>query len=149
MKFSKGLWHRVKIQERNGPSQGIIQKCAPHESNPRAPKFDDRIFQETLKQERSLGLGEKCLQAHKKEDKTTSYSRAEAWVMLALSSKKARRARIRGRLRSIDAHAEQKGCKLKRNPSKIQEPPQRWQRPMEKCKQERRHRSLFTILISP
>ena len=40
------------------------------------------------------------------------------------SSKKARRARTRDRLRSIDAHADQKGQKLRRpgNTSKIQEP---------------------------
>ena len=51
--------------------------------------------------------------------KTTFYLRTEAWVMPALVEK-ARRARIRGRFRSVDAHAEQKGCKLRRsgNPSK-------------------------------
>ena len=53
---------------------------------------------------------------------------------------KARGTLILGRFRSIDAHDEHKGFKLKRtgNPSKIQETPPRWQQPMEKCKQMRK-----------
>ena len=51
VKFSTGTWHQIKIRERNGPSRGIIQKCAPHESSPCAPKFEERSHEETLIQE--------------------------------------------------------------------------------------------------
>ena len=42
VKFSQGTWHQIKIRERKGPSRGIIQKCAPHERSPCAPKFEDQ-----------------------------------------------------------------------------------------------------------
>ena len=42
VKFSKGIWHQIKIRERKGPSRGIVQKCAPHERSPCAPKFEER-----------------------------------------------------------------------------------------------------------
>ena len=29
--FSKGTWHHIKIRERKGPSQGVMQKCEPQE----------------------------------------------------------------------------------------------------------------------
>ena len=32
--FSKGTWHHVKIRERKGPSQGVMQKCEPQERFP-------------------------------------------------------------------------------------------------------------------
>ena len=53
-KFSKGksTWHQIAIRERKGPSRGIIQKCAPHERSPCAPKFGERSHEETLHQER-------------------------------------------------------------------------------------------------
>ena len=51
LKFSKGTWHK-KNREREGPSQGIIQKCEPHERSPRGPKFKERSHEETLTQER-------------------------------------------------------------------------------------------------
>ena len=44
-------WHQSKIREREGPSRGI-QKCAPRERSPCAPKFEDRSHEETLFQER-------------------------------------------------------------------------------------------------
>ena len=31
VKCSKGTWHQIKIRERKELSQGIFQKCAPHE----------------------------------------------------------------------------------------------------------------------
>ena len=48
VQFSKGTWHQMKIRERMSPSRGIIQKSAPHERCPRAPKFEDRSHEETL-----------------------------------------------------------------------------------------------------
>ena len=83
---------------------------------------------ETLKQERCARREAwdlaKLSTSSKMKDKATFNSLAKAWVMPVPSSKKARRARIRCRFLSIDAHAEQKGLELKwtGNPSKIQEP---------------------------
>ena len=51
-KFPRGTWHQIKIRERKGPSRGIIQKCAPHERSPCAPKVGERSHEETLHQER-------------------------------------------------------------------------------------------------
>ena len=50
--FSKGTQHPVKIRERNGPSQGVIQKCEPLERSPFATKFEDRTQEETMQHER-------------------------------------------------------------------------------------------------
>ena len=50
VQVSKGTWHLIKLRERNGPSRGIIQKCAPHERSPCAPKFGERSHEETLHQ---------------------------------------------------------------------------------------------------
>ena len=68
VKFSKGTWHQIKILESKGPSQGIMQKCAPHERTLCSPTFEVRSHEETLHQERfapqsSVGFGETCLQA--------------------------------------------------------------------------------------
>ena len=30
VKFSKSTWNHIKIQERKGPSLGVVQKCEPH-----------------------------------------------------------------------------------------------------------------------
>ena len=90
----------------------VCPKCEPQERNPYAPKFEDRTFQETLQQERcarrSMGLGEKKSTSSKKQGLGYILLPTEAWVMPAPSSKEARGARIRGRFRSITAHAEQK-----------------------------------------
>ena len=48
VKFSKGTWRQIKIRERKGLSQGIFQKCEPHERSPCAPKFGERSHEETL-----------------------------------------------------------------------------------------------------
>ena len=49
VKFSKAP---KKIREGEGPSRGVIQKCEPHERSPCAPKFEERLQEETLHQER-------------------------------------------------------------------------------------------------
>ena len=52
VQFSRSTWHHIKNRERKCPSQGIIQKCEPHERCPCAPKFVERSQQDTLQQER-------------------------------------------------------------------------------------------------
>ena len=41
-----------KNREINGPSRGIVQKCAPRERSPCAPRFGERSHEKTLHQER-------------------------------------------------------------------------------------------------
>ena len=42
----------MKIRDRKGPSQGVIQHIGSHERGPYAPKFEDKSQEEILKQER-------------------------------------------------------------------------------------------------
>ena len=89
---SKGSPRHVKNRERKGPSQGVIQKCEPHESIPYALKFDDRTQEATLQHERCVrrDAWEMAKNAHKlkDEDKATFYSPSEVWSLPAPSSKK-------------------------------------------------------------
>ena len=99
-----------------------MQKCEPPERKPCAPKFEERTQDETLNQEtmrpqRSMGLGEKCLSAQSKGQGHV-LPPTETRVLLAPSSNNPEEREFR----SIDAHAQQKGFKLRRTgyPSKIQ-----------------------------
>ena len=42
----------TKFGKKKGPSRGLIQKCAPHERGPCAPKFEESSHEETSHQER-------------------------------------------------------------------------------------------------
>ena len=67
VKFSKGGWHAHKNSVKGkGPSRGIIQKCAPHERSPCAPKFEWKITRGNLaprkmRSRSSMGREKKCL----------------------------------------------------------------------------------------
>ena len=120
VKFSKCTWHQIKIRERKGPSRSIIQKCASHERSPCAPKFEERPHEETLQQERSVRKAAEYLANNihklKKSDKTTLlYSSCSKSNVDIFHFKETRRARIRSRFKSIDAHDEQKRMKLRRD----------------------------------
>ena len=69
------LGTNVKIPERNGPSRGIIQKCAPHERNPCAPKFEERTQGRNLAPRKMRGLGENVskLKQYRKNNVLFSY----------------------------------------------------------------------------
>ena len=86
VKFSKGTWHQ-KNRDRKGPSQGINQKCEPHERSPCAPKFGERSHEETLHQERCARGAAWDLAKHnyklKHSDNATFYTPFERRVMLA------------------------------------------------------------------
>ena len=91
IKFSKGMWHHIKIRERKGPSRGVIQKCEPHERNPCAPRFEERTQEETLHQERGArkvawNLAKNVYKL-KNTDTATFYSPIEARATLAPTSK--------------------------------------------------------------
>ena len=55
VRFSKGTLRHVKIRERKGSSQGVIQRSEPHERSPHAPKFEDRSQEETFYSDRYRG----------------------------------------------------------------------------------------------
>ena len=92
VQFSKDTWHQIKIRERKVPSRGIIQKCAPHERSPCAPKFEKISHEETLIQERCARKAAwdlaKNIHKLKNSDKTMFYVRGEVKAMPAPTSKK-------------------------------------------------------------
>ena len=91
--------------------KGVKQKCKPQERVPWAPKFEER---KTKPEIRSDAPAEK----HGNWRKMSTQKGGKDALF------EARRARIRNRLQSVNAHAEQKGFKLRRtgDSSKIQEP---------------------------
>ena len=95
VKFSKATMRFVKIREKKGPWQGIIQKCEPQDRNPWAPKFEERTQDETLKQEQCAW--QRMSTNSRRSQKDTFYSPAEAWVMPAPSSTKPEET-FRGRI---------------------------------------------------
>ena len=118
----------LKIRERKGPLRGDIHKCEHHERNPCAPRFEESSQDEALQQERCARRAAwdlaKSVYKLKNTDKYTLYSPIEARTMPAPPSKIPRGTRIRGGLRSINAHAEQKGFDLRRtgDSAEIQDP---------------------------
>ena len=82
VQFSKGTLRHVKIRERKGPSQGVVQQCVPHERGPYAPKFEDRSEEEDLIQERRacrvVWNMAKRIHKLKEKDEATFYSPSEA-----------------------------------------------------------------------
>ena len=82
----------MKIRERRGPSQGVIQRSDPHERRPCAPKIEDRPDEETLKQERCArrDVPKMARNVHKlkEKDKATFHSPSDVWCVPAPSSTK-------------------------------------------------------------
>ena len=76
---------------KKGPSQGVMQKCEPHECNPCAPIIEHRTQDETLHQERSArrAAWESAKNVYKLKinDKATLYSPIEARETTAPTSK--------------------------------------------------------------
>ena len=92
VKFSQVTWHQKKIREGKGPSRGIIQKCAPHERSPYAPKFGERSLEEFLHQERcarrvALDLANNFYKLQN-SDRTTFHTNIEAKGVTAPTSKR-------------------------------------------------------------
>ena len=90
VKLPKGTWHQIKIRDRKGPSRGLVQKCAPYERSPCAPKFEDSPHEETLNQERCArkAAWDMAKNIHKlrNSDKTVFFTSVEARAMLAPTS---------------------------------------------------------------
>ena len=116
-----------KIGKERVHREELIQKCEPHERNPCAPRFEDKTQDETLHQERCARREAwdlaKSVKKIRIKLRFTSYPN-EARAMLAPTFKISRGTRIRGWLRSINAHAEHEGIELRRSgdSAEIQEP---------------------------
>ena len=78
VKFSRITWHQIKIRERKGPSWEIIPKREPLERTQslRAQFWGevtrDHLATKKMRQQSSMGLGEKYLQAQKVRTKPRS-----------------------------------------------------------------------------
>ena len=112
VKFSKATWHQMKIRERKGPSQGIVQKWEPHGRSPCAPKIRRKITwgnfaPRKTRPQSGMGLGETIYKL-KNPDKASFYSSIEAKVNGGTYFKISRRVRIRSRFRSVNVHDEEK-----------------------------------------
>ena len=101
-----------KNSGKKGVHRDALFKSAPHERSPCPPKFEDRSQEETLHQEKmrprsGCDLAKNYLQAQECGQSCVLYfcwSQDNAGAHFKIS----RRARVRGRFRSINAHAEQK-----------------------------------------
>ena len=66
VKFSKGTCHQRKIRDRNGPVQGVIPKCEPHElfarRNTGKITWGD-LASRKIRPQSGIGFGEKYLHA--------------------------------------------------------------------------------------
>ena len=137
-----------KLGKEKGPSRGIIQKCAPHERSPCAPKFEDRSLEETVHQE---GCARKAAWdlAKKTQEFGQSYVLFSWWSKGNVDTcrfKETRRARVRCPFRSINAQQTwaQMNWILCEDPGTAL-----WcLQPMEKCIQTRKHKYTFMTSIS-
>ena len=91
----------------------MICPAEPHERSPNAPKFEDRSQEETEWQERCAREAAwwlaKCVLKLKEKNNATFLSPSENWCLPAPSTVETRGKRICCRLRSVDAHDQQKG----------------------------------------
>ena len=110
VQFATGTLRPVKFLERKGPSQGVIQRCEPHERSPYAPTFEDRIEEETfatraMRRQRCVGNGKNIHKLIEKA-KATFFSHSDFWCQPAPSSTEPEE-RICCRFQSLNAHAKQ------------------------------------------
>ena len=110
VKFKKAIARHTKIRDQN-PSFGYICPGEPHERSPNVPKFEDRSLEETEWQE--LGAREaawklaKSVLTLKEHERAAFFSSPENRSLPASTLKP--EAREFGRLRSVNAHDQQKG----------------------------------------
>ena len=111
VKFTKAIARHTKIRDQN-PSLGYICPGEPHQRSPNAPKLEDRSQEETEWQERcareaAWKLAKSILKL-KEKNKSAFFSPSENWCLPALSTLQPEKKRICCRLRSVDAHDQQK-----------------------------------------
>ena len=90
---SKGNWHQIKIRARKG---GLIQKCAPHERSPCAPKFGKDLMRRLCTKKdapaEQRGTSRKVL--------TSSRIRTKLRFAFLLKQRQCRRLSLRNHLKS-------------------------------------------------
>ena len=91
VRFTQSTLRQASTREENGPSLGKIQVKNLHQRSPYALKFEDRSHEETTRQQRcaqskAWNLA-KNIYNLKEKDKAAFYFTAEAWVLLAVSTK--------------------------------------------------------------
>ena len=110
VKFTKTIARHTKIRDQN-PSLEYICPGEPHQRSPNAPKFEDRSQEETMARARcprsSVEAGQKCTK-FKGARKSNILLTFGKWCLPA-STLKPGGKRICCRLRSVNAHDQQKG----------------------------------------
>ena len=118
--FSKGTWHQIEIRERKGPSRGIIPKCAcaswalSLRAWIRGQITRGYLAPRNMRPQSSMGFGEKHSQAQEFWQNYVSHFWWSKGNVGTCRFNETRRARIRGRFRSIDAHDEQTRITVRR-----------------------------------
>ena len=115
VKFTKAVARHANIRDQN-PSLGYICPGEPHQRSPNAPKFEDLSQEETQWQERwareaAWKLAKSVLKL-KEKNKATFFSPSEVGACLRHQLLNLRGKRICCRLRSVDAHDQQKGLEF-------------------------------------
>ena len=88
-----------------------MHKCEPQERNPCAPKYEERTLQETLRHERCARREAWDLAKHVYKLNTRDKATFHSPYRSIGNAGTLRGERIRGRFRSVDAHAEQEADK--------------------------------------
>ena len=111
VKFTKAIARHTKIRDRN-PSLGMICPGEPHQRSPNAPKFEDRSQEETEWQEQGAREAAwklaKSVFKLKERERATFFSPSENRCLPA-STLKPQEREFCCRLRSVNAHDQQKG----------------------------------------
>ena len=148
--------NHIKNRDRKGPSRGVFSKSVNLMSGIGAvPDVQEWTQDETLHQERCARRAEwdsaKNVYKLKHTDKATLYFPIEARAMPASTSKKTPEERefvvdsgaSMHMLSKKDMSSEElETLRRSRTPTAV------WKRPVEKCKQPKKHKNMFTILIS-
>ena len=110
VKFTKAIARHTKIRDQN-PSLAYICPGEPHQRSPNAPKFEDRSQEETEWQEQgarsSVEAGRKCIK-YKGTRQSIILLTFQKLVPACINSETWGK-RICCRLRSVNAHDQQKG----------------------------------------
>ena len=111
VKFKKAIARHTKIRDQN-PSLGYICPGEPHERSPNAPKFEDRSQEETEWQEQGARqaawkLAKSVLKLQEHEQSSILLVSGK-WVPPCINVETWGK-RICCRLRSVNAHDQQKG----------------------------------------
>ena len=108
VKFTEAVIGHAEIRDQK---LGMSWPGDPHQSNPNAPKFEDRSQEETEWQERcareaAWRLAKNILKL-KEHERATFFSPSENWCLPAPSNLKPEERKICCRLRSVNAHDQQ------------------------------------------